>query len=192
MFGGKIMDSFMDKIAEKFGTTDVIRANSEAEAKELQSAKARIAELEKAVAEMRRLSLKCVETNELTTQVIQASLEKIEEIKGNDSAVAAQDYSAELEAITTAISELKESVAESFKEQEEVIHKEDVRVYRNVQAAIIDELKQQSEAIAIQHKHIEGKMKGIKPISIIALVFSGISMVSIIGISILVILTMGL
>lgn len=186
------MDSFMDKIAEKFGTTDVIRANSEAEAKELQSAKARIAELEKAVAEMRRLSLKCVETNELTTQVIQASLEKIEEIKGNDSAVAAQDYSAELEAITTAISELKESVAESFKEQEEVIHKEDVRVYRNVQAAIIDELKQQSEAIAIQHKHIEGKMKGIKPISIIALVFSGISMVSIIGISILVILTMGL
>ena len=56
---------------------------------------------------------------------------------------------------------------------------ENVRVYRNVQAAVIEELKQQSEAIAIQHLHIEKKIRGIKPCAIIALVFSGISMVGV-------------
>lgn len=184
------MDSFKDKIAEKFGTTDMIYANSEAETRELNNAKARIEELEKAVSEMRRLSLKCAETNELTTQVIQASLEKIEETQVSGGVSA--DYTEKLDAISAEIAALKESMAESFKDQEEVIHKEDVRVYRNVQAAIIDELKQQSEAIAAQHIHIERKLSGVKPISIIALVFSGISMVSIIAISVLVILTMGL
>lgn len=183
------MDSFKDKIAEKFGTTDLIRANSEAETRELNNAKSRIEDLENAVSEMRRLSLKCAETNELTTQVIQASIEKIEE---TSAAGTSCDYTEKLDAIEAELEALKSSLEASFKDQEEVIHKENVRVYRNVQAAIIDELKQQSEAIAAQHLHIERKLSGIKPISIIALVFSGISMLSIIAISVLVVLTMGL
>lgn len=185
------MDSFKDKIAEKFGTTDIIRANSEAEARELNNTKARVEELEKAVGEMRRLSLKCAETNELTTQVIRASLEKIEETQVNAPAAETVDYTERLDAIEAQIQALKDAMADSFKEQEEVIHKEDVRVYRNVQAAVIDELKQQSEALAIQHMHIEKRIRGIKPIAIIALVFSGLSLASIIAISTLVIMTMG-
>lgn len=192
MFGGKIMDSFKDKIAEKFGATDIIRANSEAEAKELNNAKARVEELEKAVSEMRRLSLKCAETNEVTTQMIRASIEKIEETQINTQASETVDYTERLDAIEKQIQVLKDAMADSFKEQEEVIHKEDVRVYRNVQASIIDELKQQSEALAMQHMHIEKKFRGIKPMTIISLVFSGVSLVCMIAIVVLAILSMGL
>lgn len=178
MFGGKLMDSFKDKIAEKFGTTDVIHANSEAEARELSSVKAQKEELEQAVSEMRRLSLKCAETNETTNQVVQAAIEKIEEIQAVQGGEIPSD---QLDEIKAELSSLKEEIAASFKAQEETAHKENVRVYRNVQASLIDELKQQSEAIAIQHLHIEKKMKGLKPIAIIALVFSGISMVGVIA-----------
>ncbi len=186
------MDSFKDKIAEKFGTTDIIRANSEAEAKELNNAKARVEELEKAVSEMIRLSLKCAETNEMTTQMIRASIEKIEETQVNAPQAEAVDYTERLDAIEKQIQVLKDAMADSFKEQEEVIHKEDVRVYRNVQASIIDELKQQSEALAMQHMHIEKKFRGIKPMTIISLVFSGVSLVCMIAIVVLAILSMGL
>ncbi len=186
------MDSFKDKIAEKFGTTDIIRANSEAEARELDNQNARVEELEKAVSEMRRLSLKCAETNELTTQVIRASIEKIEETQVNTPSQEAADYTERLDAIEKEINDLKECMTAAFKEQEDIIHKEDVRVYRNVQAAIIDELKQQSEALAMQHMHIERRFRGIKPISIIALVFSGLSLAGIIGMAVLVVMALGL
>lgn len=169
------MDSFKDKIAEKFGTTDIIRANSQAEAEELKNARARVEDLEKAVSDMRRLNLKCAETNELTNQVVAAAIEKIEETRDK---FEGKDFSEDLNKLSSEIASLQESLNKSFKDQEEAFHKENVRVYRNVQGAMIDELKQQSEAIAIQHMHIERKIKGVKPIAIIAICFGGVSMVA--------------
>ena len=164
------MDSFMEKLAGRFGTSDPIKANSEAEAKAMDNAKKRIDELEKAVSEMRRLNLKCVETNEATGQLIKSAIEKIEEIRGNSTKQADGD----LQEVVNELKALKDSIDASFKEASEESHKENVRVYRNVQAAVIEELKQQSEAIAIQHAHIESKIRGIKPIAIISLALSGV------------------
>ena len=153
MFGGKIMDSFMDKIAGKLQSSEVIKANSEAEAKQLDAYKERVAELEKTVAEMRRLNLKCVEINEATTQLVQGAIEKIDAIKAEEGGVSKED-----------LDKLSEE-----------IHKDGVRVYRNVQASLVEELKQQTEALAIQHAHIEKKLKGVKPVMIVMLVLSSIS-----------------
>lgn len=169
------MDSFKDKIAEKFGTTDIIRANSQAEAEELKSARARVEDLEKAVSDMRRLNLKCAETNELTNQVIASAIERIEETRNK---FEGKDFGEDLTKVSEELAALKETIDKSFKNQEENFHKENVRVYRNVQGAMIDELKQQSEAIAIQHMHIEKKVKGIKPVAIVAVCMSGVAMVS--------------
>ncbi len=188
MFGGKIMDTFIDKITGKFSSGDVIKANAEAEAKQLEAYKARTEELEKAVSDMRRLNLKCVETNEATGQLVQGAIEKIEEIRGGSEGIDAES----LEKILTELSALKESVDSNFKKAEEESHKENVRVYRNVQAAVVDELKQQSEAIALQHMHIEKKLKGIKPIAIIALVFSGLNFCAVVFGLVIWILSMGL
>ena len=169
------MDSFFDKITSKFGAGDAIKANSEAEAKALEKAREKANELEKAVSDMRRLSFKAVETNEATTQLVASAIEKIEEFR----ATGGSEGSEELAKIAAELEALKATVESSFKASGEEAHMENVRVYRNVQAAVIEELKQQSEAIAIQHLHIEKKIRGIKPCAIVALVFSGISMVGI-------------
>lgn len=186
------MDTIKELISQKFGNaSDVIKANSEAEARELRDAKHRIDELEKAVSDMRRLSLKVAETNELTSQLVQSTIEKLE---GNTMAdVNREDETnEELKAAVENLTALKESLDEAFKAQEEVIHKENVRVYRNVQASIVDELKQQSEAIAAQHVHLEKKFRGVKPMSILALVFSGITMAAIIAEAVLLLINMGI
>ncbi len=170
----------------------MIKANSEADARELKAAKSNIEVLEKAVSDMRRLGLKCAETNELTAQLVQSTIEKLE---GNTMAGANNDNDealAELKAAVERLKQMQASMEAAFKAQEETIHKENVRVYRNVQASIVEELKQQSEAIATQHSHIERKFKGIKPISILALVFSGITMVALIAETVLLLLYSGL
>jgi hypothetical protein len=94
----------------------------------------------------------------------------------------------DLSKIIAELEALKNTVETSFKASGEEAHLENVRVYRNVQASVIEELKQQSEAIAIQHLHIEKKIRGIKPCAIIALVFSGISMVGV-GIALFILIT---
>ncbi|MCR4729022.1 MAG: hypothetical protein K5796_10330 [Lachnospiraceae bacterium] len=177
MFGGRKMDGFMDRIAQKFGSAgEVIKANSEAEARTLKESKERIKALEASVEEMKRLSLKCAEINELTTQLAKGAIERLEDA-GSASGVSTEEIST----LTEAMDGLKAQMEESFKNQEENVHKENVRVYRNVQASIVEELKQQSEAIAAEHRRMEKKVRGTKPIAIIALVFSGVSMVGIIA-----------
>ena len=171
------MDGFMDKIAHRFGTAgDMIRANSEAEARTLRDSKERIRALEASVEEMKRLSLKCAELNELTEQLARGAIERLEE---SDKGGLNPE---EVSKITDALKDIKSEMTEAFKAQEENTHKENVRVYRNVQAAIVEELKQQSEAIAAEHIHMEKKVRGIKPVAIIALVFSGISMAGILAV----------
>lgn len=182
------MDGFMEKLTGRFGSNEAIKANHEAEAKQLEAYKSRVEELEKAVSDMRRLSLKCAETNEATGQLVAGAIEKIEEVKSDKSGNSVE----ELESILERLNELKTSIDDSFKGAQEESHKENVRVYRNVQAAVIEELKQQSEAIAIQHMHIEKKIKGVKPCAIIALVFSGLSLTLMIAGAIFVVMTLGL
>lgn len=178
------MDSLFEKLTGKFGANDVIKANAEAEAKELADSKEKIAKLEEAVSEMRRLSLKCVETNEATGQLVQSAIEKIEEMRGN---AGGSDETVNLDGVVAKLEELKQAIDGSFQSASDETHKENVRVYRNVQASFIDELKQQSEAITLEHTHIEERMKGIKSFSIIALI---ISTISFIGVGMLVILEM--
>ena len=183
------MDSFIDKNENKANAAEMIKANSEAEARQIEELKSQKEELEKAVSEMRRLNLKCVETNELTNQLIQGAIEKIEQMQSKAPVVTGEaegddseeDYSETLGLLRT----LSEKLDKNHQEAIENIHLENVRVYRNVQASIIEELKQQSEALAIQHMHIEKKNKGIKPLAILAVVMSGLSFLAIVALIIL-------
>ena len=155
------MDNFIDMLTQRFNSKEAIRANAEADAKQLQQAKEQIAGYEEAVAEMRKLVFKCAEANEATLQAVQAGIEKIE------------SYSAPEQPST--------SIADSLKEQEEYIHKENLRVYRNVQAAVVDELKLQTETLTEQNAKLEKKVKGLKALAIISTVFGGVAMLGIIA-----------
>ena len=194
------MDGFMDKIAHRFGSSgEVIKANSEADAKALKEARSDLKAMEAGIEEMKRLSHKCAEINELTQQLAKGAIERLEEAEprtvtgetdpGIDPETLdrlktfLEKETGEKEAPAVSVSEeLKTLLEDSFKEQSENVHQENVRVYRNVQAALVDELKQQSEAIAAEHIRMEKRVKGIRPLSIIALVFSGISMCSTIAV----------
>lgn len=171
------MDSFMDRIAQRLGAQDVIRANAEAEAKELENAKNQISEYENMLSEMRRLNLKCVETNEQTSQMVQASLEKLESFKDDNK--DDKDYSETINAIKEALETANTDTEQRIKDQEEFIHKENVRVYRNVQASIIDELTLQTEAISTQNKALEKRMKGVKPIAIVSLALNAVTLLGV-------------
>ena len=77
------MDNFMDKLAKRFNSGEIMRANAAAEAREMKRAKEQAAEYERMMQEMRRLNLKNVEVTEQVQQLIQAGIEQFEGY-GND------------------------------------------------------------------------------------------------------------
>ena len=79
------MDNFMDKLSARFNAGDIIRANQEAEAREISRAKEQAEDYERMMQEMRRLHLKNVEVTEQVQQLIQSGIEQFEEY-GRDAA----------------------------------------------------------------------------------------------------------
>lgn len=269
------MDNFMDKLAKRFNAGEMIKANAQAEARDMKRLQERAAEYEKMMQEMRRLNLKNVEVTEQVQQLIQCGIEQFEgygngealigkkleelevelaEIKesskgngneldqmiaslqgdlsgvsssvgnmrndilgiGSNVSVLKNDISnvgtgintvqyqlgtvensiqaltqlvqegmnkgidAEaLAPITNSIEAVREilvatrtSVEEGNKKLEEHVHKENVRVYRNVQASIVDETTRKSREIHSRLDQIEGEVKksgGVKTIAIITM-----------------------
>ncbi len=92
------MDNFMDKLSNRFHAGELIRANGEAEAKQMQSLKDANEQQAQVISEVRRLNLKTAEISEQISQMAAASIEKIEEYKavmeaaqpGQDAQQAAQ------------------------------------------------------------------------------------------------------
>ena len=68
------MDNFMDKLAQKFNAGDLIKANSQAEALEMQRLKEQMQQYDQLLQEMRKLNLKNVEIMNSITQLTKESL----------------------------------------------------------------------------------------------------------------------
>ncbi len=278
------MDNFMDKLAKRFNAGEIIKANAQAEARDMKRMQERAAEYERMMQEMRRLNLKNVEVTEQVQQLIQCGIEQFEgygrgeellfdKMDGNadaikeavdhiradvgtvrtdisDAAVKADDgfyrmgsrldeidrslndglrqnqqslYDAlrvleekigtdssteeALSRIETAVSsgryvteenlrELSEmvrnmeeslqsmreilvatriSVEEGQKHLEEHVHKENVRVYRNVQAVITDEATKKARDIGTRLDQLESSAKkngGLKPLLLFTLLLA--------------------
>lgn len=65
--------------------------------------------------------------------------------------------------------ELKKKVEEASKQSEDFFHKESVKVYRNVQAAMTEELNKQTEALTTLQKESGKKQKAVLPLTIVIL-----------------------
>lgn len=72
------MDNFMDKLAKRFNAGEIIKANAQAEARDMKRMQERTAEYERMMQEMRRLNLKNVEVTEQVQQLIKCGIEQIE------------------------------------------------------------------------------------------------------------------
>lgn len=144
------MDNFMDKIAQKFNASEIIKANSAAEAMELKKLEAQVKEYEHILQQMRQVNLestqaaeqaketrlKNIEVMEQIRQLVGVSLERIEQNEQKEAATA------------NLVEELKKSLESVWKESEDYIHKENVKVYRNVQAVVVDGLKEQTTTLS--------------------------------------------
>ncbi len=64
------------------------------------------------------------------------------------------------------------ALEERFKQSEEFVHKENVKVYRNVQAVVVDELKRQTESLSMENQALSAKQNTVLIISIFAMLFS--------------------
>ena len=180
MLGGKIMDNFMDKLAHKFSAQDIIKANSAAEEKELRRLQMQIEEYDNRLQEMRKLNLKNMELAEKASTVLDESIEKVKSIQNSDVLVES------LKDMEHALSENKMNVEELIKQIDESVHKECVKVYRNVEAVLTEELKSQKEELLAFGEKGTKKVKGIKPLLWIGLVLMlanlGVQIASILGV----------
>lgn len=121
------MDNFIDKLAQKFSAQDMIRANLAAEAKETRKLREKMESYEALLQEMRQINLKNMESAERVNTLLQ------------DGAGADREYMQEL-----------------FAKADEKLHAENVKVYRNVQAAIQEGLEGQTKTLLEeQQKQIE-------------------------------------
>lgn len=154
------MDNFMDKLAQRFNSQEIIKANSQAEARELERLREQTESYDTCVQEMRKLNLKNVEISEQMKQVVEAAFEKLDAVQtaGMDTKELAGMLNALREALKTDMEqisgvqeELKADVQQlsgRFESMEEFVHKENVKVYRNVQAVLLEELKNQTKELA--------------------------------------------
>lgn len=136
------MDTFIDKIASKFTAQEIIKANSEAEEKELKRLKEQLEEYDVRLQEIRKLNLKNLEIADKLDKMLQ-------EEKGADTDTL------------------------------EAVHKECVKVYRNVQAVVeqglneqTTKLMEQNEVVINQNEGIRKKVRGIKPLVIMTFLLS--------------------
>ena len=189
MFGGRWMDTFMDKLAQKLNAQEMIKANSAADAEEMDQLKSQLREYDECLAQMQQVNkeLKAInqEMEKLMSETIApevtklseegvAALQKLQQENTEKLEALGQQYTAKLEELqqsTEVLDELQKHVDEKLSTTEENVHKECVKVYRNVQA--VEENEKQTEAIAAKVKeNLGGKLNGVLGVSIAAVVLT--------------------
>lgn len=202
MIIGGFMDNFIDKLAQKFSAQDIIKANSEAETAEYEKLKLQVSEYEKILQEMRKLNYKNSELSEKIDTTIGDNAEKIQGIKEEELALitALKDITEEqvrnreqemqdreearlqrekedqirAEKDINAITELLD---QKFQQSDDFVHKENVKVYRNVQAVVVDELKTLTEGMHEGNGQIMSIVNRVMIFSIISTIASLASLI---------------
>lgn len=130
------MDTFIDKLAQKRNAQEMIRANSAAEAAKMAQMQNQLKSYDEVMQEIRRVNLKTSENVESVRKVLAECMEKLEGLE------AEKEDTGNVE---KELSGIKALLEERFSRSEDFMHKENVKVYRNVQAALTEELAKQSE-----------------------------------------------
>lgn len=147
------MDTFMDKLMQQRTAQGMIEANSAADAAKMEMLQRQMSGYEMLLQEMRKINLKTVENTEQMQKAIQASIQKIESFQADNNAQAATEE---------VLTEMKKQLEDSF-------HKECIKVYRNVQASMMDEMDKQAAAIVAKQQENGKKQKMIFPVAVITM-----------------------
>lgn len=204
------MDMFMDKLAQKLTAQEIIKANTAADAEELNHLRKQVADYDDCLAKLQKLideeNARLAETrkesgdavnglaeelNHLGKQVAdqQGTLAELQQtLTGQqDEALTKlqQSVAEQLAAVEKAVSDKLEKQTDGQLEErlnlvEENVHKECVKVYRNVQAVVVEESgkqKEAAEAVTAGVEAVKGKLGVVMGVSAAALVFSLVTMI---------------
>lgn len=142
------MDTFIDKLAQKRNAQEMIRANMTAEAVKMEQLQNQMQAYDELMREIRQVNLKTVENVTEVQAVLKECMEKLEAMQETNAQSAnAQGADKEQE-----LAQIKELLEEKFKQSDDFLHRENVKVYRNVQAAVSDELNKQTEVLQSEHR----------------------------------------
>lgn len=190
----------MDKLAQKVNAQEMIKANSQAEAAEMKRLQMQVAEYEKILQEMRKLNYKNAELSDKMEAMIGDNAGKIEGMKEDEHRLvtALRDLTdeqtrnreaelgkkesetlerelAETEKYKNQIRDIAELLEKKFANSDDFVHKENVKVYRNVQAVVVDETKRQAEEAQTQYQKLDKKVNRVMIFSILSMAASVIS-----------------
>lgn len=181
------MDNFMDKIAQRISSQEVIRANAQAEALQMKKLQAQFETYDELLKEMQQLNQKNTALADMAKSLMESCQERLEqepqENEAENEAIEAIEAQEKLlEEVRLSVEELKQALAgnaakteELLEQSQEFVHKENVKVYRNVQAVIVEELKNQTQELNAGTQKLEKQTAGMKPIMIIALVLGAVN-----------------
>lgn len=154
------MDTFIDKLAQKRNAQEMIRANTSAETAKMEQMRKQLDTYEDLLQEMRKVNLKTAENAAEAQNVMKECMAKLEQVQ--TSSESDHDSGQILE-------EIRQLLKEQSDRSDDFLHRENVKVYRNVQAAMVEELNKQTEEL--KETQAQNKTsKALLPISILILV----------------------
>lgn len=177
------MDNFIDKLAQKFNAQELIKANSHAEEQEMKRLQLQVEEYERILQEIRKLNYKNTEISERLSAMVGENADKLGSMKEEEQKLLlrlrditdeqTRNREAELEqkeaqrageekGAQDQMAALREFLDEKFKNSDDFAHKENVKVYRNVQAVVIDELKKHAEGAKAGNEEIGNAMSTLE------------------------------
>ena len=192
------MDTFMDKLAQKFNAQEMIKANSQAEAAEMKKLQLQVAEYEKILQEMRKLNYKNAELSEKIDVLVGENAGKLQGLQEDEQKLLStlrdltEEQTRNHEEELSRKAEEKQDVQQDTKAQtkdiiaqtqelmtrsEDFVHKENVKVYRNVQAVIIEELKKQTDALCQENTRLASRMNVVMAFSLITMLVAVASLI---------------
>lgn len=137
------MDTFIDKLAQKRNAQEMIRANMTAEAVKMEQLQNQMQAYDELMREIRQVNLKTVENVTEVQAVLKECMEKLEAMQETNAQGADKEQE---------LAQIKELLEEKFKQSDDFLHRENVKVYRNVQAAVSDELNKQTEVLQSENR----------------------------------------
>jgi uncharacterized phage infection (PIP) family protein YhgE len=194
------MDMFMDKLAQKLSAQEMIKANTAADTEELNRLKDQVEEYNEYLDRLKKLidesdaRLKEAADTEAVSRLAEESIGKIQAMQQEFAGLESiqQELTERLDGINSSLSERLERLEEKLDAGnedfvtdkldglEESVHKECVKVYRNVQAVVTEEsekLSTASDETQEKVKLLSGRLGVVLGISSAALIFSLVSMI---------------
>ena len=179
------MDTFMDKLAQKLTAQEIIKANAAADAEELNRLQNQVKEYNECLAQMRQVNQKMQETAERMEhlmeevapkmdQLSEEAVKKMEAMQGDGERVSrlaeeSMEKLSQMQQDREALEDLQKSLTGLFAQSDDFVHKENVKVYRNVQAVVMEESGKQKEVMENHMKALSGRLNVVLGVACAAL-----------------------